>query len=142
MKAIVLFFCFVFSASSLANNIIVNGTRFIYPGNEKEITVQLNNTADRPAVAQAWLDTGDASETPDTIKTPFQITPPISRIDAKGGQTLRIKLMDKNGLPQDKESLWWLNILDIPPTVRTAGKEDQNFYNWQFVLVLNLFIVL
>lgn len=95
MKAIVLFFCFVFSASSLANNIIVNGTRFIYPGNEKEITVQLNNTADRPAVAQAWLDTGDASETPDTIKTPFQITPPISRIDAKGGQTLRIKLMDK-----------------------------------------------
>ncbi|MBO0237257.1 fimbria/pilus periplasmic chaperone, partial [Vibrio parahaemolyticus] len=74
-----------------------------------------------------WLDTGDASETPDTIKTPFQITPPISRIDAKGGQTLRIRLMDKNGLPQDKESLWWLNILDIPPTVRTAGKEDQNF---------------
>lgn len=127
MKAIVLFFCFVFSASSLANNIIVNGTRFIYPGNEKEITVQLNNTADRPAVAQAWLDTGDASETPDTIKTPFQITPPISRLDAKGGQTLRIKLMDKNGIPQDKESLWWLNILDIPPTVKTAGKEDQNF---------------
>ncbi|EKT58285.1 molecular chaperone [Providencia sneebia] len=127
MKAIVLFFCFVFSLSSFANNIIVNGTRFIYAGNEKEITVQLNNTADRPAVAQAWLDTGDAAETPDKIKTPFQITPPISRLDAKGGQTLRIKLMDKNGLAQDRESLWWLNILDIPPVVRNTGKEDQNF---------------
>lgn len=111
---------------SFANNIIVNGTRFIYPGNEKEITVQLNNTADRPAIAQAWLDTGDASETPDTIKTPFQITPPISRVEAKGGQTLRIKLMDKGSIPQDRESLWWLNILDIPPMAKGKESENQN----------------
>jgi P pilus assembly chaperone PapD len=111
---------------SFANNIIVNGTRFIYPGNEKEITVQLNNTADRPAIAQAWLDTGDASETPDTIKTPFQITPPISRVEAKGGQTLRIKLMDKGSIPQDRESLWWLNILDIPPVAKGKDGDNQN----------------
>ncbi len=126
MKAIVFIFCFIFSMYSFANNIIVNGTRFIYPGNEKEITVQLNNTADRPAVAQAWLDTGDASETPDTIKTPFQITPPISRIEAKGGQTLRIKLMNKASVAQDRESLWWLNILDIPPMVKAKDGESQN----------------
>lgn len=126
MKAIVFIFCFIFSMHSFANNIIVNGTRFIYPGNEKEITVQLNNTADRPAIAQAWLDTGDASETPDTIKTPFQITPPISRVEAKGGQTLRIKLMDKGSIPQDRESLWWLNILDIPPMAKGKESENQN----------------
>ncbi|MGG4662508.1 fimbrial biogenesis chaperone [Providencia vermicola] len=126
MKAIVFIFCFIFSMHSFANNIIVNGTRFIYPGNEKEITVQLNNTADRPAIAQAWLDTGDASETPDTIKTPFQITPPISRVEAKGGQTLRIKLMDKGSIPQDRESLWWLNILDIPPMAKGKESDNQN----------------
>ncbi|EPL6454865.1 MULTISPECIES: molecular chaperone [Providencia] len=126
MKAIVFIFCFIFSMHSFANNIIVNGTRFIYPGNEKEITVQLNNTADRPAIAQAWLDTGDASETPDTIKTPFQITPPISRVEAKGGQTLRIKLMDKGSIPQDRESLWWLNILDIPPVAKGKDGDNQN----------------
>jgi P pilus assembly chaperone PapD len=60
MKRIALFFCFIFSFAAHANNIIVNGTRFIYPGNEKEITVQLSNNADRPALAQAWLDNGDA----------------------------------------------------------------------------------
>ncbi len=38
MKRIALFFCFIFSFAAHANNIIVNGTRFIYPGNEKEIT--------------------------------------------------------------------------------------------------------
>lgn len=126
MKAIVLACCFIFSINSFANNIIVNGTRFIYPGDEKEITVQLSNTAERPAVAQAWLDTGNASETPDTIKTPFQITPPVSRVEAKGGQNLRIKFMDKGQIPQDRESLWWLNILDIPPTVKGKDGEMQN----------------
>ena len=80
MKRIALFFCFIFSFAAHANNIIVNGTRFIYPGNEKEITVQLSNNADRPALAQAWLDNGDADATPDTITTPFIITPPISRV--------------------------------------------------------------
>ncbi len=74
MKRIALFFCFIFSFAAHANNIIVNGTRFIYPGNEKEITVQLSNNADRPALAQAWLDNGDADATPDTITTPFIIT--------------------------------------------------------------------
>ncbi|WP_392563916.1 molecular chaperone [Orbus wheelerorum] len=125
MKITILFFSLFFSFCSFANNIIVNGTRFIYPSNEKEITVQMTNSADRPAIAQAWLDNGDPNESPDTIKTPFQITPPISRIEAKGGQVLRIKLMDKQAIPTDRESLWWLNILDIPSLSKKEGK-DQN----------------
>lgn len=126
MKFIALFFCFIFSFSAFANNIIVNGTRFIYPGNEREITVQLSNTADRPALAQAWLDNGDANATPDTITTPFLITPPISRVDAKSGQTLRIKLANKGSLAANKESLWWLNILEIPPSNAGSKQEGQN----------------
>ena len=126
MKFIALFFCFIFSFSAFANNIIVNGTRFIYPENEREITVQLSNSADRPALTQAWLDNGDANATPDTIKTPFLITPPISRVDAKSGQTLRIKLADKSGLPTTKESLWWLNVLEIPPSNTGRQLESQN----------------
>ena len=124
MKRIALFFCFIFSFAAHANNIIVNGTRFIYPGNEKEITVQLSNNADRPALAQAWLDNGDADATPDTITTPFIITPPISRVDAKSGQTLRIKLGSSAGLAKDKETL-----------ARTCC-------SWRSVRALNLFIVL
>lgn len=124
MKIIIFLFSLFFSCYSLASNIIVNGTRFIYPGNEKEITIQMSNTADRPAIAQSWLDDGNPDETPDTIKTPFQITPPIARIEAKGGQVLRIKLMDKAGLPTDRESIWWLNILDIPAISKKNGKDD------------------
>lgn len=109
---------------SFANNIIVNGTRFIYPGNDKEITIQMTNTADRPAIAQSWLDSGNPNETPDTIKTPFQITPPIARIEAKGGQILRIKLVNKTAMPMDRETLWWLNILDIPAMAKNDSKSE------------------
>ncbi|UMS25420.1 fimbrial biogenesis chaperone [Escherichia coli] len=120
MKCTAFFLCAIFSFAANASNIIVNGTRFIYPGNEKEITVQLSNTADRPALAQVWLDNGNPDATPDTITTPFIITPPISRVDAKSGQTLRIKLGSNVGLAKDKE---WLNILEIPP-VETGGKNE------------------
>ncbi len=126
MKYRALFCYFIFSITAHANNIIVNGTRFIYPENEKEITVQLSKTADRPAQAQAWLDNGNASATPDTINTPFIITPPISRVDAKSGQTLRIKAVSGAAFAKDKETLWWLNILEIPPMVATQKNEGQN----------------
>jgi len=109
-----------------ANNIIVSGTRFIYPGNDKEITVQLNNTADRPALAQAWLDEGDPSATPDTISSPFIITPPISRVDGQSGQTLRIKLISPANIAKNRESVWWLNILEIPPVASDSRDEGKN----------------
>lgn len=111
---------------SFANNIIVNGTRFIYSENDKEITVQLNNTATRPAVAQIWLDEGDPKALPETIKTPFQIMPPISKLSANGGQTIRIKLTDKTQLSTDKETLYWLNLLDIPPITKSEKNAEQN----------------
>lgn len=36
MKRIALFFCFIFSFAAHANNIIVNGTRFIYQEMKKK----------------------------------------------------------------------------------------------------------
>ncbi|WP_369309753.1 molecular chaperone [Providencia rettgeri] len=125
LKRVILFLGF-FSQFVLADNIIVNGTRFIYSENDKEITVQLNNTANRPAVAQIWLDEGDPKALPETIKTPFQIMPPISKLSAGGGQTIRIKLIDKAQLPTDKETLYWLNLLDIPPITKAEKNAEQN----------------
>ncbi len=126
MKKYLLLTLFFIGFFTSADNIVVNGTRFIYPESEKEITIQISNLADRPAIAQIWLDTGDSTVLPENITTPFQITPPISRVNAKGGQTLRIKLIDKAGIATDRETLWWLNILDIPPVNKEAMKDGKN----------------
>lgn len=126
MKIIIFLFCAFFMHHTSAKNIIVDGTRFIYHGGQSEITIGMTNTANRAAIAQSWLDNGNPGEKVGTVKTPFRISPPIARVEPNGNQILRIKLMDETGLPTYKESLWWLNVLDIP-ALSKAEWEDTNF---------------
>ncbi len=57
------------------------------------------------------------------IQVPFMLTPPVARVALKSGQRIKIKKMP-NSLPDEsKESLFYLNVLDIPQTAgRNAGK--------------------
>lgn len=96
--------------------IILHGTRIIYPSNAREAILQLSNNGSTPALVQAWIDNGDAKSSPSQSKAPFMITPPISRVEASKGQTLRITaLPSASALNQQQETVLWLNILDIPP---------------------------
>lgn len=104
-------------------NIIINGTRVIYPQQKNEVNIQLSNDGDKPALVQSWIDNGDEKATFDKISVPFVLTPPIVRVEPNSGQTLRITWTG-TPLPQDKESLFWLNILDIPPKSATAANAD------------------
>jgi len=114
--------CF-FSSSALAS-ITITGTRVIYPAAEKEITVRLNNRADRPSLVQAWIDNGDVSQTLDKIDVPFILLPPFCRIEAHKGQTLRM-VYNGNKLHATQESLFWLNVLDIPPKDKKLAGKNQ-----------------
>lgn len=82
--------------------VIINGTRVIYPGDDSEITVQVTNNGKRPVLVQSWLDTGDSQATPDTITTPFVLTPPINRLDAGKAQSLRVAAISTTSLPKDR----------------------------------------
>ncbi|WP_058914243.1 fimbria/pilus periplasmic chaperone [Entomohabitans teleogrylli] len=95
-------------------SVVINGTRVVYLSDARELTVQLTNNGKQPVLVQSWLDLGDASATPDAITTPFILTPPINRLDAGKGQSLRITATGTSALPQDRESLFWLNVLEIP----------------------------
>ncbi|KGQ51957.1 Chaperone protein focC precursor [Gallibacterium anatis] len=113
------------SSGSYAN-IIIQGTRFIYPSGEKGINVQLTNNDNRPSLVQAWMDNGDMKSSPDSIKVPFVITPPVSRVEQHAGQTLRINYTGEP-LPADRESVFYLNITDTPPKPRGENKNYLQF---------------
>ena len=106
-----------------AASVIINGTRVVYPGNEREVTVKLDNHGTSPALVQAWLDDGDPKVTPENSDAPFVLTPPISRIEPHKGQTLRLMYTGKP-LPQDRESVFWLNVLEVPPTPTDEGAKN------------------
>lgn len=108
-----LFTC-AFATSSFAG-ITVNGTRIIFPSNAKSVNVQLRNTFDTPALAQVWIDNGNDKVIPKANEIPFVITPSLTRIEGKKGQIIRIIPTTTESLPQDRESLFWFNLHDIPP---------------------------
>ena len=77
------------SSSSIAS-VTISGTRIIYPGQEREVTVDLKNRNDTPALIQSWIGSGDTKIGPGEEKLPFIVTPPLTRIEPNQGQTLRI----------------------------------------------------
>ncbi|WP_346266500.1 fimbria/pilus periplasmic chaperone [Pseudomonas sp. WS 5021] len=102
------------TCSQAIGGVVITGTRLLYPADQKEITVKLNNNGTQPALIQSWIDTGSVESTPTSSKAPFLLSPPVARIDPTKGQSLRV-LFTGAPMAQDKESVFWLNVLEIPP---------------------------
>ncbi|MFZ1873555.1 MAG: fimbria/pilus periplasmic chaperone [Chania sp.] len=117
-------------------SLIVGGTRLIYPENAKEIRVQLNNPEPRAKLAQAWVDNGNPNASPDSADVPFLIMPPLARIEGKGTHNLRLMFTQQQSLPKDRESLFWFNVLDIPPVDKL---QTQNYLELTYRTRIKLF---
>lgn len=109
---------------SLAS-IVITGTRVIYLSNDREVTVKLKNVGQVPSLVQVWADRGDLSTSQRTADAPFLVMPPIFRVDPQKGQSLRITYTGAD-LPKDRESVFWLNVVDVPP-VPQASAEPSNY---------------
>lgn len=118
--------CALLASVSADAQVIVHGTRQIFPGNQREITVRVENAGQRASLVQAWTDDGDKQAGPEDAKTPFVLRPPVFRLDAGKSQVLRV-LFTGGDLPQDRESIYWLNVLDIPPAPKADEMASRNF---------------
>ncbi|MEE4408891.1 MULTISPECIES: fimbrial biogenesis chaperone [unclassified Serratia (in: enterobacteria)] len=109
-----------FASSSALASIIIIGTRVIYPESNSEVTVRLESKNSEPSLVQSWIDDGRANAQIDKMDVPFVILPPVIRIEPSQGQTLRISYTGSS-LPKDRESVYWLNVLDIPPQLENSN---------------------
>lgn len=100
------------SATSQAG-IVVGGTRLIYEGGKKEASINLSNPDKNIYLIQSWVDSEGRGKGTQAEKAPFIVTPPLFRLDSNQQNILRIVRAGGN-LPEDKESLFWLNIKSIP----------------------------
>ncbi|WP_349973421.1 fimbria/pilus periplasmic chaperone [Pseudomonas caspiana] len=126
---------FVIGISPVSANVVISGTRVVYPASEREITLKLDNVGQEPSLVQVWIDRGDPQSRPDQADAPFLLTPPIVRISAGRSQTLRITYTH-DPLPTDVESVFWLNVLDVPPNPKNA---DSNFIQLAYRSRIKLF---
>lgn len=101
--------------------IVIGATRIVFPGASRDVSVRIENKGKEPALVQVWIDDGDDHSTPENAHAPFAITPPVFRIDPGRGHALRIVHVGDHP-PAEHEALYWLNVLEIPPSPEN-GKE-------------------
>lgn len=120
-------------ANSSPANVVITGTRVVYPSQNKEIGIELNNVGDSPALVQAWISNADDDR---NTATPFVLTPPIFRMDGNKKQTLRV-IYTHEPLAKDKETLFYFNLLDIPPM--PDASDAQNYLQFSLLSKLKFF---
>lgn len=120
--------------------IVIDRTRVIYPAQEREFTLNLTNEATSPRLVQVWIDRGDAQIRPEDSDVPFTVTPPIRRMEAGKSQALRMIFNPQEGksLPTDRESVFWLNVLAVPP--KPQAHEDNNALQFAFRTRIKVFL--
>lgn len=135
--AAVLCVCVGLFTASVNASVVIGSTRAVYAAGESEITLRLSNEGSRPALVQSWVDNGDVHSAPTNIDVPFTLTPPISRIEPSKAQTLRI-VHTGEAMPQGRESVFWLNVLEIPPKP-DASQAEANRIQFAFRSRIKLF---
>lgn len=92
--------------------VVTGGTRLIYPGGKKESSLSVTNTDATPYLIQSWVESNKGA-------APFLLTPPLFRLE--GEQQTRLRVIYSGGLPENKESMFWMNIKAIPSSQAKAG---------------------
>jgi len=109
--------CILYALLGVANvqaAVNAEATRVVFNDGETEASLQLVNKNTYPVVVQAWSDDGDPQSTPDKSTSPVLVLPAVFKLQPEEMTNLRLMVMD-NSLPKDRESMFWLNIYEIPP---------------------------
>jgi P pilus assembly chaperone PapD len=99
-------------------------SRVVFPEGASEQSLQVFNVNKYPVLVQAWIDDGKILALPQESKAPIIALPPIFRMDP--GDQMSVRLINSGAtLPTDRESLFWLNLYEIPATQKHDAPTDQ-----------------
>ncbi|MDV5227250.1 fimbria/pilus periplasmic chaperone [Providencia rettgeri] len=88
-------------------------TRVIFDGNQKSISLNIaNNNKQLPYLAQGWIENTEGQK----IQSPLVVLPPVQRLEPGKSSQVKIEALPAiSTLPQDRESLFYFNLREIPP---------------------------
>ncbi|MBA1187473.1 molecular chaperone [Pseudomonas entomophila] len=88
----------------------LNATRIVHDSDSRSSSVLVANPTNRPFAVQTWVNTLED----DTLTAvPLMPTPVLFRLDAGKEQMVQINALPTT-LPQDRESLFFFNVQEIP----------------------------
>lgn len=93
--------------------IALDRTRIIYNAGDRAISLNISNeNRQLPFLAQVWL----TNEQGEKITAPLVALPPLQRIEPGEKSQIKIQVLPAaKQLAADRETLFWLNLREIPP---------------------------
>ncbi|WP_413283745.1 fimbria/pilus periplasmic chaperone [Vibrio sp. MA40-2] len=124
---LVIFFTFaIVSISNATAEVNIDKTRLIINANDRFAELSLVNSAEYPTAIQLWTDAGNILAYPSEELTPVFVLPPIFKLEP--GEIRQIKVMLNRSDLKDvtSESLFWLNILQVPQDINPQGMDNED----------------
>ncbi|WP_412779008.1 fimbria/pilus periplasmic chaperone [Morganella psychrotolerans] len=93
--------------------IALDRTRIIFNGAEKSVSLNVSNlNKELPYLAQGWIEDQSGQK----VSAPLVVLPPVQRIEPGDKSQVKIQgIPDIAALPQDRESVFYFNLREIPP---------------------------
>lgn len=127
--------CLLINFSAQAGGGIgLGATRVIYPADAKQTSLSITNSDTKERyLVNSWVENNLGKK-----DNSFIITPPLFVSEAKSENTLRIIYVGQP-LPQDRESIYWLNVKAIP-SVDKNTVESNNVLQLAILSRIKLFV--
>lgn len=93
--------------------IALDRTRVIFDGAQKSVSLNISNQNKQlPYLAQGWLEDDKGNK----IQSPLTVLPPVQRIEPGKPSQVKIQALPAiKQLPQDRETVYYFNLREIPP---------------------------
>jgi len=93
--------------------VALDRTRVIFNSGQKNVSLTITNkNAQLPYLAQGWIENDQSQK----VALPFVVLPPVQRLEPGKTSQVRIEALPEVAkLPQDRESLFYFNLREIPP---------------------------
>ena len=93
--------------------VALDRTRAVFNGGEKSISLSISNdNKTLPYLAQGWVEDAQGNK----ITSPLTVLPPLQRLEPGAQSQVKIQALPAaHQLVQDRETLFYFNLREIPP---------------------------
>ena len=93
--------------------IALDRTRVVVEGNQQSVSLSVSNeNTQLPYLAQGWIEDTRGEK----MQSPLAVLPPVQRIEPGSKSQIKIQVLQAASLlAQDRETLYYFNLREIPP---------------------------
>lgn len=99
--------------------IALDRTRVIFNGDQPSLALTISNqNRSLPYLAQSWIEDAQGKK----LESPMTALPPVQRVEPGAKGQIKVQMTGgEASLPQDRETLFYFNVREIPPKSNKAN---------------------